>query len=793
MEFVDGEPLTEVLIREKVLNHMRASDVISQIAEALAAAHSLGILHRDLKPDNVMIARTRAQTDLVKLLDFGIARVMGRETQHFTSTGLVVGTPEWMSPEQIAGDQLTVKADIYALGLIAFRALTGEGAFGGATSQEVLLAKMTRAPRQLSDVRPDVEWSQALQDAMDRVLANNPADRYDDALIFAADFYAGVSQMPMTPDAEAYLQLLSRGVTPVRVGTLEATPPRGIPTMETPAKARPPLPDVPQLAHTVAIRATNAPSGTTSTGQEAGDTTTTPTEATPPEDTPAEATPAMAVPAESPTVRMPFRRSHLLAVGGLLAATVLIFTVMQAGGGSATAALPDSLVAGMDSGPASDSLLAAGDSLAGDSASKGDSIPAATDAAAVASRPATPALDRAAARSRGSIFTVSSGRRSGAGFLADTSGVVLTSSSLVTSGTTVDVYLDAGRRVLGRVALVDSAQGLAALVVPTRHCPSACAPIRLAPDRAGFRQGDTVMAVLPPTLLSSGARAKGTLTNVSARGLAASVGIGAGGAGAPVFLPDGNVIGVARGGDGRSSGLVPASAARAFLRSALAAGVQPIDSILPSWPARPVSAEDMAAAVRRTSQDLERFRVPVRNDFEALVMTPQVLVYRRAEADTMRKYFNPGSPARQYCDDTGFCDPIEAWTNLETYVAQRRGVVVIQVAPSRLAPPRRGERAVVDMNRRPALVRVVLTRDGQPIHAIEAHRIYSVINPTAYPEGQRDALYSVLLVFGAADLLEGSGPLEIQAQVQGSRDLVRLSVPGSVIEAVRADLASTLR
>jgi hypothetical protein len=271
---------------------------------------------------------------------------------------------------------------------------------------------------------------------------------------------------------------------------------------------------------------------------------------------------------------MPLKRSHLMAVGGLAAAAVVIFTIMQAVGGPATAAAPpDSLLAVSDSG-AGDSLLAITDSASSDSAPAADSTPTAAEAVAV-SRPSTPGLDSAATRNRGSIFTVSSGRRSGAGFLADSSGVVLTSSALVTSGTTVEVFLDAGRRVLGRVALVDSAQGLAAVVVPVRHCPGACNPIRLAPDRARIRQGDTVMAVLPPTLLSPGARAKGTLTNTSARGLAASVGVGASGAGAPVFLPDGTVLGVSRGGDGRASGLVPASAARAFLRNALAAGVQP--------------------------------------------------------------------------------------------------------------------------------------------------------------------------------------------------------------------------
>src|SRR5688572_4789429 len=234
MEFVEGEPLTAVLDREKVINHIRASDIVTQTADALAAAHSLGILHRDLKPDNVMIGRSRARTDLVKLLDFGIARVMGRETQHFTSTGLIVGTPEWMSPEQIAGDKLDARSDIYTLGLIAFRMLTGEGAFSGATSQEVLLQKMTKSPRRLADVKGDVEWPEDLQVAMDKVLATDASRRYDDALNFAADFYAGVSQLPMTQSAEEYLSLLTQRSmsTPARLGTVESTPVRGVPTLE---------------------------------------------------------------------------------------------------------------------------------------------------------------------------------------------------------------------------------------------------------------------------------------------------------------------------------------------------------------------------------------------------------------------------------------------------------------------------------------------------------------------------------------------------------------------------------
>jgi hypothetical protein len=120
-------------------------------------------------------------------------------------------------------------------------------------------------------------------------------------------------------------------------------------------------------------------------------------------------------------------------------------------------------------------------------------------------------------------------------------------------------------------------------------------------------------------------------------------------------------------------------------------------------------------------------------------------------------------------------------------------VVVIQVTPEQLAAPRRGERAVVNMRGRHALVRMALWRGGQEIAAIESHRIHSVINPTAFPEDQREALFSGLAVFNGADVVEGDGPLEVRVQVLPGRDLVRLPVPASVIEAVRADLASAIR
>ncbi|UCF39628.1 MAG: serine/threonine protein kinase, partial [Gemmatimonadota bacterium] len=107
MEFIEGESLSDLLRREGRLSLERAAKIVRQTAAALQIAHDEGIVHRDLKPDNIMLARGRDGADVVKVVDFGIAKAMtGEEGQKVTKTGLVVGTPEYMSPEQLSGDVL---------------------------------------------------------------------------------------------------------------------------------------------------------------------------------------------------------------------------------------------------------------------------------------------------------------------------------------------------------------------------------------------------------------------------------------------------------------------------------------------------------------------------------------------------------------------------------------------------------------------------------------------------------------------------------------------------------------
>jgi eukaryotic-like serine/threonine-protein kinase len=227
MEFVEGEPLTDILRRDGALPPARAAEIVRQTAEALSVAHDMGIVHRDLKPDNIMITRARDGGDLVKVVDFGIAKAMNVEAQKVTRTGLIVGTPEYMSPEQIAGDPLDGRSDIYSLGLVAFNILTGRLPFLSKTAQESVIMRLTEPPRRLAEIRPQVPWSPAVQAVMDRALQRDAALRYPSASEFGRALSAAVREQPTSfpvqvtpPDGEPV-------VPPTRVAesrTPEATP-----------------------------------------------------------------------------------------------------------------------------------------------------------------------------------------------------------------------------------------------------------------------------------------------------------------------------------------------------------------------------------------------------------------------------------------------------------------------------------------------------------------------------------------------------------------------------------------
>ena len=187
MEFVDGEPLTKLIQRLGALPLARAVNIARQTADALTVAHELGIVHRDLKPDNIMIGRGREGADMVKVVDFGIAKASQNEAQKVTKTGLVVGTPEYMSPEQLAGDKLDGRSDVYSLGLVTFVMLTGKLPFPSETAQEAMLMRLMEKPKTLAEMRPDLTFPPGLQAVFDKVLARDMTQRYAVAADFGAD------------------------------------------------------------------------------------------------------------------------------------------------------------------------------------------------------------------------------------------------------------------------------------------------------------------------------------------------------------------------------------------------------------------------------------------------------------------------------------------------------------------------------------------------------------------------------------------------------------------------------
>ena len=224
MEFIEGEPLTKLVERLGALPAPRAADIARQAADALAVAHDMGIVHRDLKPDNIMIARNRDGSDCVKVVDFGIAKAADSAAQKVTKTGLVVGTPEYMSPEQLAGDRLDGRSDIYSLALVTFNMLTGKLPFPADTVQESMIMRLTDRPRTLAEMRPDVAWPAELQAVLDRALARDLTARYASASDFGRDLTRAVAQMPATRAAELGTAVLD-AVPPTRVApTPESTP-----------------------------------------------------------------------------------------------------------------------------------------------------------------------------------------------------------------------------------------------------------------------------------------------------------------------------------------------------------------------------------------------------------------------------------------------------------------------------------------------------------------------------------------------------------------------------------------
>jgi eukaryotic-like serine/threonine-protein kinase len=181
MELLDGEELRDVLARGD-LPLVTVIDIAAQVADGLAFAHERGVVHRDIKPSNIMVMRG----GVAKIMDFGIARI--RTSDIKTQTGLRLGSPRYMSPEQLLGQGIDRRADIFALGVVLYEMLAGIAPFGGDDVQEVMFRVASFDPPTPSRINPAVPT--VLDLVVARAIAKDPAKRYQDAQELAQDLRA---------------------------------------------------------------------------------------------------------------------------------------------------------------------------------------------------------------------------------------------------------------------------------------------------------------------------------------------------------------------------------------------------------------------------------------------------------------------------------------------------------------------------------------------------------------------------------------------------------------------------
>jgi serine/threonine-protein kinase len=181
MELLEGQTLLELVSGNKRLTVGRALHIAHQVARALAEAHSNGIVHRDVKPENVFITQAGGETDFVKVLDFGIAKLSCEAAStSITRTGAIFGTPTYMSPEAAKGLPMDTRSDVYGLGAVLYCLIAGHPPFQSASPTELLMAHVTTPPPPLRDI-PELSIPASVDELVLKCLAKNPADRPADA------------------------------------------------------------------------------------------------------------------------------------------------------------------------------------------------------------------------------------------------------------------------------------------------------------------------------------------------------------------------------------------------------------------------------------------------------------------------------------------------------------------------------------------------------------------------------------------------------------------------------------
>jgi len=213
MEFLDGKNLNQTVRADGPFSVQRALPILIQVCGALDEAHKAGIIHRDMKPENIFLCQQGGLRDYAKVLDFGLAKVTEREMRPgsliLTQEGMVFGTPEFMSPEQAQGKVLTPASDIYSLAVILYEVLTGKLPYDAKSPLEYIQAHVAVKPIPLEQRITGRSVPALLTKVMDRALSKKPEDRFSSAADFAAAMQAVLDGADVLPEAAV------RGASPL--------------------------------------------------------------------------------------------------------------------------------------------------------------------------------------------------------------------------------------------------------------------------------------------------------------------------------------------------------------------------------------------------------------------------------------------------------------------------------------------------------------------------------------------------------------------------------------------------
>ena len=239
MEYIQGKDLHQILSREWPLPEQRVMRLMSQVLSALADAHSVGVIHRDLKPENIMVSQGRSEPDFVKVLDFGIAKIVDGtddEGPALTRAGFVCGTPEYMSPEQARGAKLDHRSDLYAVGVILYQLVSGMLPFDSDSAVGFATKHLTEIPPPPTKRRPDARVSPTMERLIMKALSKNPDERPQTAEQFRAELLAIDKERRAAvgrrsgPHSAPSLPPIPRKVTPLdQQETKVSGPPPGMP------------------------------------------------------------------------------------------------------------------------------------------------------------------------------------------------------------------------------------------------------------------------------------------------------------------------------------------------------------------------------------------------------------------------------------------------------------------------------------------------------------------------------------------------------------------------------------